>query len=110
MWKGEGGFVFGRLQKPKIVQKEHFLKKSLRRNVVNIGVFAFCGLLPWKMQSLNSSLFMHVFSKNTVNTSVFKRRFKNTVKYSISDMLSCQSVANSGVFATCAFLGVAKTS
>ena len=24
MWKGEGGFVFGRLQKPKIVQKEHF--------------------------------------------------------------------------------------
>ena len=39
----------------------------------------------------------------------FKRWFKNTVKYSISDMWSCQSVANSGVFATCAFLGVAKT-
>ena len=57
MWKGEGGFVFGRLQKPKIVQKEHFFKKSLRRNAVNIGVFAFCGLLPWKMKSLNSSLF-----------------------------------------------------
>ena len=61
MWKGGGGvppfFVFGRLQKPKIVQKEHFLKKSLRRNGVNIGVFAFCGLLPWKMQSLNLSLF-----------------------------------------------------
>ena len=53
---------------------------------------------------------MHVFSKNIVNTNVFKRWFKNTVKYSISDMLSCQSVANSGVFATCAFLGVAKTS
>ena len=49
---------------------------------------------------------MHVFSKNTVNTSVFSR---DGSKYSISDMWSCQSVANSGVFATCAFFGVAKT-
>ena len=36
--------------------------------------------------------------------------YKNTVKYSISDMLCCQSVANSGVLATLAFLAVAKTS
>ena len=41
--------------------------------------------------------FVHVFSQNTV-------------KYSISDMLCCQSVANSGVLATLAFLAVAKTS
>ena len=53
---------------------------------------------------------MHVFSQNTVNTSVFEKVFKNTVKYSISDMLCCQSVANSGVLATLAFLVVAKTS
>ena len=43
---------------------------------------------------------MHVFSQNTVNH----------VKYVISDMLCCESVANSGVFATLAFLVVAKTS
>ena len=53
---------------------------------------------------------MHVFSKNAVNTSVLKRWSKNTVKYTISDMLCCQSVANSGVFATFAFLVVVKTS
>ena len=34
-----------------------FFEKSLRRNAVNIGVFAFWGLLPWKVQALNSSLF-----------------------------------------------------
>ena len=38
-------------------KKSIFLKKSLRRNAVNIGVVAFCGFLPWKMQPLNSSLF-----------------------------------------------------
>ena len=47
----------------------------------------------------------------TVKIPVFLRRCsKNTVKYSISDMLCCQSVANSGVLATLAFLVVAKTS
>ena len=50
---------------------------------------------------------MHVFSQNTVNTSVFERWSKNTVKYSISDMLCCESVANSGVFATLVVLGFA---
>ena len=39
-----------------------------------------------------------------------RRCSKNTVKYDISDMLCCQSVANSGVLATLAFLVVAKTS
>ena len=57
MWKGEGGFVFGRLQKPKIVQKEYFLKKIIAQKRCKYRCFCFCGLLPWKMQSLNSSLF-----------------------------------------------------
>ena len=43
------------------------------------------------------------FPKTLVNTKVFLTRWsKNTVKYTISNMLSCQRVANSGVFATCA--------
>ena len=54
---------------------------------------------------------MHVFSRNTVNTSVFEKVFQKhyKIKYGISDMLCCQSVANSGVLATLAFLVVAKT-
>ena len=44
-----------------------------------------------------------------LKTLVLKRWSKNTVKYTISDMLCCQDVANSGVFATLAFLVVAKT-
>ena len=43
-------------------------------------------------------------------TVFLRRRSKNTVKCSISDMLCCQSVADSGVLATLAFLAVAKTS
>ena len=47
----------------------------------------------------------------TLKIPVFLKRWsKNTVKYTISDMLCCQSVANSGVFATFAFLVVVKTS
>ena len=61
MWKGGGGvpifFVLGGFRSQKLSKKSIFLKKSLRRNAVNIGVFAFCASLPWKMQSLNSSLF-----------------------------------------------------
>ena len=34
-----------------------FFEKSLRRNAVNISVLAFCGLLPWKVWSLNSLVF-----------------------------------------------------
>ena len=41
---------------------------------------------------------------------IFEFVGKNTVKYGISDMLCWQSVANSGVLATLAFLVVAKTS
>ena len=48
------------------------------------------------------------FSQNTVNTSVFLNVVQKHC-ISISNMLSCQSVANSGVFATFAFLVVAKT-
>ena len=42
---------------------------------------------------------MHAFSKTLVLEVVQKH-----CKYTISDMLCCQSVANSGVFATLAFL------
>ena len=58
---GGGGYppslFLGGFRSQKWSKKKRFLEKSFRRNAVNIGVFAFCGLLPWKMQSLNSSLF-----------------------------------------------------
>ena len=50
-----------------------------------------------------------VFTKHC-KYEFLRRCSKNTVKYSISDMLCCQSVANSGVLATLAFLVAAKTS
>ena len=56
-WGGTPPSLFWEASEAKNCPKIAFLKKSLRRNAVNIGVFAFCGLLPWKMQSLNSSLF-----------------------------------------------------
>ena len=52
MWKGDGGyplFVLGGFRSQKCSKKTMFLEKSLRRNAVNSSVFAFCGLLPWKM-------------------------------------------------------------
>ena len=49
---------------------------------------------------------MHVFSQNTVNTSVFEKAFQKHCKI----QHFCQSVANSGVLATLAFLAVAKIS
>ena len=40
---------------------------------------------------------------------VFVRRWsKSNAQYTISDMLCCESVANSSVFSTLAFLGGAK--
>ena len=51
---------------------------------------------------------MHVFSKNAVNTSVLEEAVQKHVKYTFSDMLWCQSVANSGVFATFEFFGRCK--
>ena len=50
------------------------------------------------------------FHKTLQIPGFLRRCSKNTVKYSISDMLCCQSVPNSGVWATLAFLVVAKTS
>ena len=59
--RGVGGypplFVLGGFRSQKLSKNSIFLEKSLRRNAVNIGVFAFWGLLPWKVQALNSSLF-----------------------------------------------------
>ena len=54
MWKGGGGHhppsLFWEASEAKNGPKRaFFLEKSLRRNAVNISVFAFCGLLPWKM-------------------------------------------------------------
>ena len=117
MWNGGAGVPsllgFGRLQKPKIVKKKRFLEKSLRRRckyqcfcflrlvAMEDAIFEFVAIYGLLCMCFLKTLYIPVF---------FKRWFKNTVKYSISDMWSCQSVANSGVFATCAFLGVAKTS
>ena len=50
------------------------------------------------------------FHKTLQIPEFLKGRSKNTAKYSISDMLCCESVANNGVFATLASLGFAKTS
>ena len=57
-------------------------------------VLAFVSLLQRKMQKLE----------------FLKRRFKNTVNYSILHMWCCKSHANSDVLANPAFFGVAKTS
>ena len=38
-------------------KRTFFLEKSLRRNAVNSSVFGICGLLPWKVYSLNSLVF-----------------------------------------------------
>ena len=106
MWKGGGGLVLGGFGSQKCSKKNVFLEKSLRRNAVNSSVFAFCGLLS----SLNSLVFT-VFRACVFTKHCKYQCFWNpTVKYSISDMLCCQSVANSGVLATLAFLAVAKTS
>ena len=58
------------------------------------AIFEFVGIY---------GVFMHVF---------YKKHCKHQciVKYTISDMLCCQSVAKSGVLATLAFLVVAETS
>ena len=80
-----------------------FLKKTLRRNSVNISVFVFLRLVAMKsvifeFVGIYDVLCMHVFFQNAVNTGVFLRRWsKNIEKYSISDMLCCESVAKSGV-------------
>ena len=78
MWKGGGGyggvpplFVLGGFRSQKL-SKKNLLEKSLRRNAVNISVVAFCGLLPWKVRWY-LRCFMHVFSQNIVNTSVFEK-------------------------------------
>ena len=64
-------------------------------------IFEFVGIYGVSCMCFHKTLSIPVF---------LKRCSKNTVKYSISDMLCCQSVANSGVLATLAFLAVAKTS
>ena len=91
-----------------------FFKKSLFRNIVISNVLARFGFLPWNMQSLNLWVFTVfracVFTKHCKYQCFLEGVPKNIVKYSISDMLCCQSVANSGVLATLAFLVVAKTS
>ena len=60
-------FVLGGFRSQKLSKKNVFLEKTLLGNVVNSSVFAcftfFCRYLR---------CFMHVFSKNAVNTSVFE--------------------------------------
>ena len=50
-------FVLGGFRSQKRSKKNIFLEKSLRRNAVNSSVFGICGLLPWKVYSLNSLVF-----------------------------------------------------
>ena len=105
---------FGRLQKPQIVQKRRGFWKILAQKRCKYQCFSFL-----RLAAMEDAIFEFVaiygvlcmcFLKTLWIPVFFKRWFKNPVKYSISDMWSCQSVANSGVFATRAFFGVAKTS
>ena len=45
MWKGGGGFVFGKLQKPKVVQKEHFIEKLIAQKRCKYRCFCFLWLV-----------------------------------------------------------------
>ena len=49
--------LFWEASEAKNCPKIAFFEKIIAQNAVNSSVFAFCGWLPWKMQSLNSSLF-----------------------------------------------------
>ena len=110
MWIGGGGapppLCFGRLQKPKKVQK---FWKIIAQKRCKYQCFCFLRLVAMEnvifefvgIYGVHACVFT-----NTVNTSVFGL-LKNTVKYSISDMLCCESVANNGVFATLVVLGFA---
>ena len=106
MWKGGGGvpplLCCGRLQKAKIVQKEHFFPKIIAQKRCKYQCFCFFLLVAMGDASFE---FVAIYG---VLCMCFVRWFKNTVKYSVSGLSFCQSVANSGVFATCAFLVVAK--
>ena len=93
-----GGYppsLFWEASEAKNCPKIAFFEKIIAQKRCKYRCFCFLWLV-----AMEDAIFESVFSK---------RWFKNTVKYSISDMWSCQSVANSGVFATCVFLGVAKT-
>ena len=108
---GTPPLCFGRLQKPKIVQKEPFFGKIIAQKSCKYQCFCFLWLV-----AMESVIFEFVgiygvscmcFHK-TLQIPVFLRRWsKNTVKYIISDMLCCESVPNSGVFATFVVLGFA---
>ena len=83
-------------------------QQSLFRNAVNISVLAFVSLLQRKMQKLE---FVGIYK--VLCTEFFSKHRKYQrffVKYRILHMWCCKSRANSGVLATLAVFGVAKTS
>ena len=73
-WGGTNLLCFGRLQKPKIVQKEDFFEKIIAQKRCKYQCFCFLRLV-----AMEDAIFEFVaiygvlcmFSKNTVNTSVF---------------------------------------
>ena len=79
-----------------MVQKEHFFGKIIAQKRCKYHCFCFLWLVA--MESVVFTVF---------RACVFTKHCKYQ---SISDMLCCQSAANSGVLATLAFLVVAKTS
>ena len=88
-------------------------EKTLPKHGINISVFVCFTCLPWKILYLNSlvfTVFCACFFQNTVDTSVSEEAvilfFPNI--YIIPRKLCCESVANSGVFATLPFLVVAQ--
>ena len=93
-------------------QKEHVFGKIIAQKRCKHQCFCFSGLVAmesviFEFVGIYGVLCMH----KTLQIPVFLTRwFKNIVKYSFSDTLCCESDAHSGVFASLAFLGVAKTS
>ena len=97
-----------------MVQKERFFGKIIAQKRCKYQCFCFLLLV-----AMESVIFEFVgiygvscmcFHKTLSIPVSLRRRSKNTVKYSISDMLCCPSVANSGVLTTLYFLVLAKTS
>ena len=105
-------FVVGGFRRQKLSKKSMFFLKSLRRNAVNINVFAFFLLVAMEDASFEFVAIYGVlcmrFPKNTVNTSVFWEVVQKHCKKQRFGPVVLPKLANSGVFATCAFLVVAK--
>ena len=89
MWEG---VPFGRLQKPKMAQKEPFFGKITAQKRCKYQLFCFLWLVAME------SVIFELVGFYAASCMCFQKHWywsKNTVKYSILDMLCCESVANS---------------